>query len=221
MIGAIIGSALSSGISSALAGRAQEKAAGKASKQAQEQYDQRREDLMPWMESGQGSVNALNDLMGSGYFDKPFDASQLAEDPGYQFRLAQGEQAINRGASARGDFFSGRAGKELSRYGQGLASQEYGNAYAREMARRGGKYSRLSDMSRGGASAAAGIGQAGGQLSNQLMQGTMAAGQAQAGMYGGIEEAISGGIGNVLLDKYLAGGGVTSGGRQGSVSSTR
>ncbi len=49
------------------------------------------------------------------------------QDPGYQFRQQQGEQAINRANSARGGRASGRAMKELSSFNQGLASQEYGN----------------------------------------------------------------------------------------------
>ena len=49
------------------------------------------------------------------------------QDPGYQFRQQQGEQAINRSAAARGGRLGGRTLQELSNFNQGLASQEYGN----------------------------------------------------------------------------------------------
>lgn len=50
----------------------------------------------------------------------------FTESPGYQFQLEEGTKALERGASARGDLLGGRQLKELTRYGQGLASQEYG-----------------------------------------------------------------------------------------------
>jgi len=52
-------------------------------------------------------------------------------DPGYQFRLKQGQNAIEGSAAARGGLFSGAAGRQLQDYTQGLASQEYGTAYNR------------------------------------------------------------------------------------------
>ncbi len=46
---------------------------------------------------------------------------------GYDFRTAQGEGAINSNAYARGMGNSGATLKALTRYGQGVASQEFGN----------------------------------------------------------------------------------------------
>lgn len=60
--------------------------------------------------------------------------SSLQQDPGYQFRLQQGEQSINRANAARGGRAGGRAMKELSQFSQGLASQEFGNAFQRASA---------------------------------------------------------------------------------------
>jgi len=52
-------------------------------------------------------------------------------DPGYGFRMSEGLKALERSAAARGGLVSGGAGKALQRYGQDLASQEYGNAFQR------------------------------------------------------------------------------------------
>lgn len=57
-----------------------------------------------------------------------------ASDPGYQFRLKQGTEALEGSAAARGGLFSGQTGKDLQQYGQDLASQEYQNAFARDLA---------------------------------------------------------------------------------------
>lgn len=65
-----------------------------------------------------------------------FDATKvnLYNDPGYQFRLAQGVKAMDRSASARGGLFGGAQQKALTEYGQGMGSQEFGNAYSRALA---------------------------------------------------------------------------------------
>ena len=60
----------------------------------------------------------------------------VADDPGYQFRMQQGMDAVEQSAAAKGGFFSGQAGKDLTDYSQGLASTEYQGAYNRELARR-------------------------------------------------------------------------------------
>lgn len=55
------------------------------------------------------------------------DMSGFTESPGYQFRMREGQKAIERAAAARGDFGSGSNLKALTEYGQGVASQEYGD----------------------------------------------------------------------------------------------
>jgi hypothetical protein len=47
--------------------------------------------------------------------------------PGYQFRLDEGGRAVDRSASARGLLLSGAQNKALTRFGQGEASNEFGN----------------------------------------------------------------------------------------------
>ncbi len=54
-----------------------------------------------------------------------------AVDPGYQFRFNEGQRAVSSRQSAGGDRLSGRARKELMRYGQGYASSEFGNSVQR------------------------------------------------------------------------------------------
>jgi hypothetical protein len=79
------------------------------------------------------------------------DTFQLSQDPGYQFRLQQGEESINRANAASGGFFSGGRMMGLTDFSQGLASQEYGAAYARKQAEYSDRMNRLASM--------AGIGQ--------------------------------------------------------------
>ena len=64
-----------------------------------------------------------------------FDRSSvnLEEDPGYQFRLQEGEKAIRRAANAGSGARTGSTFKALQAHGQGLAAQEYQAAYDRAL----------------------------------------------------------------------------------------
>lgn len=85
-----------------------------------------------------------------GSLSKKFGMEDYQADPGYAFRLAEGEKALQRGQSARGNFLSGAAVKAAQDYGQGLASQEYGNAYQRFRDYQDTMYNKLSGMSNQG-----------------------------------------------------------------------
>jgi hypothetical protein len=52
-------------------------------------------------------------------------------DPGYQFQMDQGLQAIDRSNAARGGFQSGGAGLDEMRFSQGLADQSYNDWFSR------------------------------------------------------------------------------------------
>lgn len=55
------------------------------------------------------------------------DPSSIAETPAYQFAFDQGAEAINRNLAAKGLRGSGQRLAELTKFGQGLASQQFFN----------------------------------------------------------------------------------------------
>lgn len=55
------------------------------------------------------------------------------KDPGYEWRLQQGQKALDRQGAAAGRFLSGRQLQASSDYNQGAASQEFQNAYGRAL----------------------------------------------------------------------------------------
>jgi hypothetical protein len=55
----------------------------------------------------------------------------MSLDPGYQFRLSEGQRALDASAAARGTLRTGGHLKDTVGYGQQFASQEYGNIYDR------------------------------------------------------------------------------------------
>ncbi|MBN1849411.1 MAG: hypothetical protein JW932_12590 [Deltaproteobacteria bacterium] len=104
--------------------QAQLEAADAATKLQWKMFYQNREDLAPWREAGTNALNKLVDMVETGPGE--FEAS-----PGYQFRLGEGEQAINRALASRGQYDSGKAMKVLTRFNQDYATKEYDNFLAR------------------------------------------------------------------------------------------
>lgn len=65
-----------------------------------------------------------------------FNAPTLTDamnEPGYQFRLQSGEDALQNSAAAKGILRTGGTLKDLINYGQNFASQEYNNVYNRAL----------------------------------------------------------------------------------------
>lgn len=144
-------------------------------------YDQNRQDAQPWREAGGRALPQLE----SSDFQRDFTMSDFQADPGYAFRMAEGQKAIERSAAARGGLNSGATMKALTRFGQDTASQEYQNAYNRFNQDRDRRFGRLSQL--------AGIGQtATGQ--------TMSAGQN----YGNNVSANQIGYGNAVASANIA-----------------
>ncbi len=61
------------------------------------------------------------------------DAQSVLNDPGYQFRLGQGEQALQQGAAAKGTLNGGATQKAILGYGQDYASNEFNNVWNRDL----------------------------------------------------------------------------------------
>ena len=67
---------------------------------------------------------------------QPFTGLSVEEmnaDPGYQFRMQQGQQALERSGAARGVTNTGGTLQNILDYGQQAGSQEYGAAYGRKL----------------------------------------------------------------------------------------
>jgi len=67
-------------------------------------------------------------------------------DPGYQFRLRSGREALERGAAARGTLRTGGTLRDIMDYGQNFAAQEYGNIYNRALQDYNTKYQLAKDQ---------------------------------------------------------------------------
>jgi hypothetical protein len=206
-----------------LAGRAKEKAAKKAAEvqaaaagQAittqREQFQVTQEQFAPFREAGEEALSTLSGFLGlpggaelppeeAGAFRRPFTGEDLAEDPGFKFRLETGREALEKSAAARGGLLSGRTGKELTEFGQRLGSQEFESAFQRFRQTQGDLFNRLfgvSEAGRGattsgaqiGAGTAANIGQAQLFRGQALAGGDIARGEARAGVFTDVSNII-------------------------------
>lgn len=120
------------------------------------------------------------------------DWSSFFDSPDYQFALEQGNRSVNQGLAARGMSNSGAAMKELTRYGQGMASQQLGN-YT----------NRLASLAGIGQTATQATGNAGMTAAGNMGAATMAAGDARASAYqqrgSAINNVINQGVGAFQL----------------------
>jgi hypothetical protein len=109
-----------------------------------------------------------------------FGMDNFKADPGYAFRKSEGEQALQRQLSAGGKYYSGAAMKDMARFSQGLASQEYGAAFDRFNVGQTNQFNRLASISGVGQTAANQTGAAGQNYANQAGANMIGAGNAQA-----------------------------------------
>ena len=146
--------------------------------------------LQPRLTAGN---NALAQMQ-SGAFAQPaafrFGKGDLVLDPGYEYRLAESEKALNRIKSREGNIFSGGALTAATRNAQNMASQEFGNAYNRaltdynaDVARSNTGYNRLAGLADIGQTAGTQIGAAGQNYATNFGNLTGQAGQAAGAGY--------------------------------------
>lgn len=173
---------------------------GQAQDLQKEQYDRARKDLLdnqtsnaamykPYMDTGTAANSQLTYGLGlggtgtgeAGALVKPFTMGDFEADPGYQFRLAEGQKALDRVTSAKGKYFSGGAVKSLDDYNQGMATDEYGKAYDRYNTNMSNIYTRLA------ATRDAGMNATGSVMNSSLNTQAMlnSAGQDYANQVGG------------------------------------
>jgi hypothetical protein len=146
------------------AGESQAGAAREASALSDAQFQQTRQDQMPFLQAG---VRALGKLESASDYT-PFGMDQFNADPGYAFRLKEGQKALEQSAAARGGLISGNALKAASRYGQEMGSQEYTNAFNRYQQERAARLQPLQSLAGVGQTTSANLGQAGAANANAM-----------------------------------------------------
>lgn len=168
--------------SSRKASKAQTNIAAAQQRLEDAQYQQSRADTMPWLTTGRQALNQLSAMTQPG-----FDYRQLEEDPGYQFRQQQGENALSRAMAARVMLNSGAAMKEAARFNQGLASDEFTNVY-----------NRLAGLAGTGQTAAGNLASLGSQYMQSAGNNAGQMANARASAYAGRAQAQQNALADIL-----------------------
>jgi len=135
-----------------------------------------------------------------GKYARDFGMQDFEQDPGYAFRLAEGQKAIERSAAARGGLQSGAALKAAARYGQEMGSQEYANAFNRYQTNRSNQLNPLFGLMNTGIGAANTLTNAAGQQGQNQASNIYNAGNAMASGQVGSANAWGNAIGSIGKD---------------------
>lgn len=210
-VASIIGGLIGQGGANAAAGLA-----GQAAGNADYIRHRNEANLSSWFQTGQGAQDLIGQLLGlgkltpdgQGYGGLRLDGSNWQGDqenafsrfrasPDYNFRLQQGQKALDQSAASRGNLLSGKQVKASQEFGGNLASGEYNNWL-----------SKLTGVSNQGLTAAQGENSSNLQatgLQNQALAAQGAYGQQGANA---LANGLMSGFGNaVSLGTFGAGGG--------------
>jgi len=219
------------------------------------QFDLTRADLAPWMEAGERALGQYEEygaqpsrVLEGDYIPAvspfQFGAAEFEQykDPGYQWRVGEGERGVNRAAASMGQLGSGNRLRALMELNQQMGSQEFGqargraqqdyatnvlapyqrgvDAYGRAYGAEGDYLNRLAGLSNVGQSTATNLGQFGASAaqntSNMLMAGGEAQKESLMGQYGAWGSALSD-LGRQFQDYNKPQGGYGSAGGGGGV----
>lgn len=134
---------------------AQKKGINTAKQDITDAYEEAKSYQDPYLDAGKQAIGQLSEgTKAGGDFNRSFQMSDFVADPGYQFRLSEGQKSLERSAAARGGALSGSAIKGAQDFGQNLASQEYQSAYSRFNNDMNTRFDRLSRLASSGQHAA-------------------------------------------------------------------
>ena len=148
--------------------------------------------LKPQMELGDVGLEELGLRLGLtgestdplyGSLMKNFTGANLENDPGYQFGLGQGMQALDRQMAARGGLLSGAALKGGQRFAQDYAGTKFNEAYNRDATDKNRIANFLGNVANIGINATGAANQAQMTASQQYAQNTIGAGNALAAQH--------------------------------------
>jgi hypothetical protein len=202
---AILGAGLLGAAASRSSSKTQASAAAQAADIQKTQFEQTREDQAPYRTAGYNALAEMQRTAGNVPGAFKFGAGDYQADPGYAFRLSEGQKALDRQAAARGGLISGGALRAAQRYGQEMGSQEFGNAYNRALtgyntgvASENQLYNRQAGLAGIGQTSANLVGQFGQNYATNVGNLMTGAGAAQAAGQVGMANAVTGGLGTYL-----------------------
>jgi hypothetical protein len=143
-------------------------------------FDITNENLRPYREQGQTTLKELMTRMPE--LTRAYTAEDFNQgiDPGYQFRLTQGQKALENQYNRGGGLISGNVMQGMQDYTQGQASQEFANAFGRNTTTQTNIFNRLKGIADMGLGATGTTAEAATRTGESMGSAAIASGQAQA-----------------------------------------
>ena len=206
--GNIVGGAIGAN-SAKKAAEMQAEAAARQLALQKQMYDETVARNQPWLKSGGAANDKLSNLLGTGdNINAPgygtmtgnfsMDDYLSNKDPGYEFGMNAGMNALNAQNAATGGAQSGAALKAASRYSQDYAGTKYQSAFDRWRSNRGDVYNMLSGQSAVGQNSANNTASAGNAYATGGGAAIGAGGAANASGYMGAGNAYNNAIGGAI-----------------------
>jgi len=200
--GIVAGAAIGA-IGSGIAGSEQASGQKAAAATQQNMFNTINAQEQPFMQAGYGATSRLSQLLGTGKDDGTGGYGSLTssftpadylanKDPGYEFQLKTGGQALRNEDTPGVGSLSGAALKDLMSFNQNMASTGYQNAFNRFTTQQNNIFGRLSGIAGLGQNAASNTGTAGTALGTGIGQAQAAAAGSTAGGIVGATNAIGG-----------------------------
>lgn len=194
-------------VASYAGGRQQAKAVDRAAAAEERMFNRQIELQEPFREVG---VNALPELVEASRYD-PFTLEKFQADPGYAFRMREGLKALDRTAAARGGLLSGAQLRGVTRFGQELGSQEFGNAFNRYNIGFQNRLNPLQSLTGMGQTTTNTLANQAGEYGRNLAANAAAMGNIRASSYMNAANTLAGGLGSYLnyrqnqqmMDRFL------------------
>ena len=170
-------------------------------------FDITNDNLRPYREAGTTTLKDLLTQMPN--LTKAYTAEDFAQgiDPGYQFRLAQGQKALENQYNRGGGLVSGNAMQGMQDYTQGQASQEFGAAFGRNAATQTNIFNRLkgiADMGLGATGTTANAATSAGEsMGSAAIAGAQAQGAGQIGQAKAYGNTLQGMANYATLPYYM------------------
>ena len=180
-----------------------------------QQFQQTRQDMEPWRNTGQSALFQLRDMtQPGGALMQRYTGAELATDPGFQFGLEQGRNAIDQSAASRGVLFSGKTLQDLMKFGTDYGGTMFNQGFQRDMANKQFQQGTLAGLSGTGQATATASGQLGAQNAQSISDLLTGGANARAAGIVGSANALSSGLSNAgntymqmsMLDRIMGGG---------------
>jgi hypothetical protein len=192
---AIAGSAVVGAIGSNMAAGTQAAGQQQAAGTQLSMFNTINQQEQPFIQAGYGATSQLNSMLApGGQLNRSFTPQDFLNnlDPGYQFQLQTGGQALRNADTPGVGALSGPALKDLMGFNQGMAATGYQNAFNRFQTTNTNIFQRLSTLAGIGQNAASNVGTSGTQLGTGIAGAQAGAAASQAGGIVGATNALGG-----------------------------